>query len=234
MKKREKEETTSLTREFIRQFGAEFGYRHGSAGCRCAETEAGGKSNGKGNTFFRFADPTTVAGLTGKVDKPGVKGRPVAKGEGGLRTANKSRGVSISRRLWLAVSNDTVQYIIQIAMLIQLYLSRRFPARLPLPRMLVRLRSPRPIFVSPLHNSEVVVVVLLAGGPNRSYVCTTCTPLRYVRNGGCVSSFLWIQQSSAEPPLRGRDFRWHCILVTRHYTIHSDKGRLPVPDLCST
>lgn len=103
---------------------AGIGYnRHGSRGCRFAElvaAEAGGKSNGKENTFFRFADPTTVAGLTGKVDKPGVKGRPVAKGEGGLRTANKSRGVSISRRLWLAVSNDTVQYIIQIAMLIQL------------------------------------------------------------------------------------------------------------------
>lgn len=116
----------NLTREFIRQFGriAGIGYnRHGSRGCRFAEfvaAEAGGKSNGKENTFFRFADPTTVAGLTGKVDKPGVKGRPVAKGEGGLRTANKSRGVSISRRLWLAVSNDTVQYIIQIAMLIQL------------------------------------------------------------------------------------------------------------------
>lgn len=66
----------NLTREFIRQFGriAGIGYnRHGSRGCRFAElvaAEAGGKSNGKENTFFRFADPTTVAGLTGKVDKP--------------------------------------------------------------------------------------------------------------------------------------------------------------------
>lgn len=97
--------------------------KQGGGGCCFAElvaAKAVGKSNGKENTFFRFADPTTVAGLTGKVDKPGVKGRPVVKGEGGLRTANKSRGVSISRRLWLPVSNDTVQYIIQIAMLIQL------------------------------------------------------------------------------------------------------------------
>lgn len=118
----------NLTREFIRQFGArsnrgnwvQQARKQGLSFRRTRAAEAGGKSNGKENTFFRFADPTTVAGLTGKVDKPGVKGRPVAKGEGGLRTANKSRGVSISRRLWLAVSNDTVQYIIQIAMLIQL------------------------------------------------------------------------------------------------------------------
>lgn len=132
-RRRNNDESMNLTREFIRQFGARSnrgnwvqrgGGRDGSReGCRFAElvaAEAVGKSNGKENTFFRFADPTTVAGLTGKVDKPGVKGRPVVKGEGGLRTANKSRGVSISRRLWLPVSNDTVQYIIQIAMLIQL------------------------------------------------------------------------------------------------------------------
>lgn len=130
-RRRNNDESMNLTREFIRQFGArsnrgnwvQRGGRRKQGGCRFAElvaAEAVGKSNGKENTFFRFADPTTVAGLTGKVDKPGVKGRPVVKGEGGLRTANKSRGVSISRRLWLPVSNDTVQYIIQIAMLIQL------------------------------------------------------------------------------------------------------------------
>lgn len=131
-RRRNNDESMNLTREFIRQFGAwsnrgnwiqRGGATEAGEGCRFAElvaAEAVGKSNGKENTFFRFADPTTVAGLTGKVDKPGVKGRPVVKGEGGLRTANKSRGVSISRRLWLPVSNDTVQYIIQIAMLIQL------------------------------------------------------------------------------------------------------------------
>lgn len=84
------------------------------------------RGNGKG---IHFLPRQHRCGLTAKVDKPGVKGwyrRRGGRDEGAeVRTANKTgggrgRGCQYITWLWLVVSNDTVQYIIQIAMLIQL------------------------------------------------------------------------------------------------------------------
>ena len=41
-----------------------------------------------------------------------------------------------------------------------------------------------------------------------------------------ISSSRWIQQSLRIVVLHGRDFRGHCILVTRYYTIGRDRRRL--------
>lgn len=91
-------------------------------------------------------------------------------------------------------------------------------------------RPPLPAGLSvSVHRALLPAAVLLAHGPN-TRIRAALPVSSHTETCFVIPANPTILRRAG---LRGRDFGWHCILVTRHYTIHSDKGRLPGSDLCS-